>query len=111
MFTGLPSWVKRIDAAYERTNDSTIMLFTGTILFLNRTLRMLLYVGCVANNLLLVLGKHYFEHDGSRILPQSPRLLTNLGLPEGTQIDAVFNWPKNRKTYFFRFVLFSPRIN
>lgn len=37
-----------------------------------------------------------------RQLEGAPRPLTELGLPAGEQVDAVFSWPLNGKTYLIR---------
>ncbi|KAF0881236.1 MMP25 protein, partial [Crocuta crocuta] len=37
-----------------------------------------------------------------RQLEGAPRPLTELGLPAGEEVDAVFSWPQNGKTYLIR---------
>lgn len=37
-----------------------------------------------------------------RQLEGAPRPLTELGLPAGEEVDAVFSWPLNGKTYLIR---------
>ncbi|XP_071535909.1 matrix metalloproteinase-2-like isoform X2 [Panulirus ornatus] len=75
LFPALPSFLKKVDAVYERITDSNIVFF---------------------------IGKYYYVHNGDRLVENSPRPLTDLGLPElQTQIDAAFYWPRAKKTYFF----------
>ncbi|XP_037802924.1 stromelysin-3-like [Penaeus monodon] len=75
LFSGLPSYMKRVDAAYERPSDGNILFF---------------------------IGKYYYVHNGDRLVEGSPLPLTSLGLPERlTKIDAAFYWPRAKKTYFF----------
>nr|XP_045588154.1 matrix metalloproteinase-17-like [Procambarus clarkii] len=75
LFPALPSFLKKINAVYERPSDSNIIFF---------------------------IGKYYYVHDGDRLVEGSPRPLTSLGLPElQTSIDAAFHWPRADKTYFF----------
>ncbi|KAF2363390.1 Hemopexin-like repeat protein [Trinorchestia longiramus] len=76
LFPGLPSWSQRIDAAYQRQNDSVVVFFVG---------------------------KHFFELGGHHKKSSPSRPLADLGLPDYvTQLDAAFFWPKNGKVYFFR---------
>ncbi|KAG7157008.1 matrix metalloproteinase-17-like [Homarus americanus] len=75
LFPALPAFLKKVDAVYERDTDSSIVFF---------------------------IGKYYYVHDGNRLVEDSPRPLTDLGLPEiQTSIDAAFYWPRAKKTYFF----------
>uniref|UniRef100_A0A1B6DEQ4 Peptidase M10 metallopeptidase domain-containing protein n=2 Tax=Clastoptera arizonana TaxID=38151 RepID=A0A1B6DEQ4_9HEMI len=75
MLHRFPSSVKKIDAVYEREDDSNMVFFTG---------------------------KRYWVFDGNDFIENSPKLITELGLPEYlTHIDAAMVWSKNKKTYFF----------
>lgn len=75
MFPLLPRSVKQINAAYQRP-DGQIVLFSG---------------------------KQYWVFDGTTFVEGSPRLLTDLGLPDSMEsLDAVQNWGRNGKTYFYR---------
>ncbi|CAB3381228.1 Hypothetical predicted protein [Cloeon dipterum] len=75
LFWQLPDEVTKIDAIYERPGDNTIVIFSGD---------------------------KYWETDGNRLSPNSPRSLTFLGLPSFVKkVDAVLVWGKNGKTYFF----------
>ncbi|XP_030759308.1 stromelysin-3-like [Sitophilus oryzae] len=75
MFPELPEDIKKIDAAYQRT-DGSIVLFTGN---------------------------QYWVSDGSRFIENSPLPLSNYGLPDYLDsIDAVQLWAKNGKTYFYK---------
>ncbi|XP_006897556.1 PREDICTED: matrix metalloproteinase-25 [Elephantulus edwardii] len=71
---GLPAQVKVIQAAYTRHQDGRILLFSGSRFWVFKDRRL----------------------EGSA-LP-----LTQLGLPAGEQVDAVFSWPLNGKTYLVR---------
>ncbi|XP_045317027.1 matrix metalloproteinase-25 isoform X2 [Leopardus geoffroyi] len=71
---GLPAGVKVIQAAYARPRDGGILLFSGPQFWV-------------------------FQE---RQLEGAPRPLTELGLPAGEQVDAVFSWPLNGKTYLIR---------
>ncbi|XP_076034387.1 matrix metalloproteinase-17-like isoform X2 [Oratosquilla oratoria] len=74
MFTALPRYIQRVDAAYERS-DGKIVFFVG---------------------------KYYYVHDGDYVVDVKPLPITNYGLPEAlTQLDAVMVWAKNQKIYFF----------
>ncbi|ROT74142.1 Matrix metalloproteinase-24 [Penaeus vannamei] len=75
LFSGLPKYLKKVDAAYERPSDGNILFF---------------------------IGKYYYVHNGDRLVEGSPLPLTTLGLPERlTKIDAAFYWPRAKRTYFF----------
>nr|XP_023028791.1 matrix metalloproteinase-2-like [Leptinotarsa decemlineata] len=75
MFPKLPKSITKIDAAYQRP-DGMIVIFTGNV---------------------------FWVYDGSNFLESSPQSLTYYGLPDYlTSIDAVQNWKKNKKTYFFK---------
>ncbi|XP_056648592.1 matrix metalloproteinase-25-like [Diorhabda sublineata] len=74
MFPTLPETVKKIDAAYQRP-DGSILLFTGD---------------------------KFWIYDGRHFSSRSPEPLTHLGLPEYVyELNAVQNWKRNRKTYFY----------
>lgn len=74
MFPTLPETVKKIDAAYQRP-DGSILLFTGD---------------------------KFWIYDGTHFSSRSPEPLTHLGLPEYVQeLNAVQNWKRNKKTYFY----------
>ncbi|KAG8140617.1 hypothetical protein E2320_003278 [Naja naja] len=74
-WTGLPSDFKAIDAAYERANDSQIVFF---------------------------IGHSYWVFSDTRVNQGYPRPTSDLGLPPGTVVGAVFVWPHNGHTYFFK---------
>ncbi|XP_054445190.1 matrix metalloproteinase-25 [Pteronotus mesoamericanus] len=71
---GLPSQVKAIQAAYARHRDGRILLFSGPQFWV-------------------------FQ---DRQLERAARPLEELGLPPGEEVDAVFSWPLNGKTYLVR---------
>ncbi|XP_033284897.1 matrix metalloproteinase-25 isoform X3 [Orcinus orca] len=71
---GLPAQVKVIQAAYARHPDGRILLFSGLQFWV-------------------------FQ---DRQLEGAARPLTELGLPAGEEVDAVFSWPLNGKTYLIR---------
>ncbi|XP_037754696.1 matrix metalloproteinase-25 isoform X1 [Chelonia mydas] len=71
---GLPLDFERIDAVYERSNDSKIVFF---------------------------IGKHFWVFTDTRVDPGSPHPITDLGLPSGVTVEAAFVWGHNGKTYFF----------
>ncbi|CAH1378861.1 unnamed protein product [Tenebrio molitor] len=75
MFPDLPPTVKAIDAAYERP-DGMIVLFTGP---------------------------QFWVYDGTSFVENSPRPLSDYGLPTTLdKIDAVQVWGRNGKTYFYK---------
>ncbi|KAJ8981662.1 hypothetical protein NQ317_017282, partial [Molorchus minor] len=75
MFPQLPKTIKKIDAAYQRP-DGMIILFTG---------------------------KNFWVYDGTNFVEDSPKPLTEYGLPDYlNELDAVQTWRKNRKTYFYK---------
>ncbi|XP_064098795.1 matrix metalloproteinase-17-like isoform X1 [Macrobrachium nipponense] len=75
LFTDLPSFLKRIDAVYQRQTDSNFVFF---------------------------IGKYYYVHNGDHLIEGSPRPLSDLGIPDlYTKIDAAFYWPRAKRTYFF----------
>uniref|UniRef100_A0A8C6W562 Matrix metallopeptidase 25 n=1 Tax=Nannospalax galili TaxID=1026970 RepID=A0A8C6W562_NANGA len=71
---GLPTHVQVIQAAYARPGDGRIILFSGPQFWV-------------------------FQ---DRQLEGSARPLAELGLPPGEEVDAVFSWPLNGKTYLIR---------
>ncbi|EHB03150.1 Matrix metalloproteinase-25 [Heterocephalus glaber] len=71
---GLPSYVKVIQAAYARHRDGRILLFSGPQFWV-------------------------FQ---DRQVEGTAQPLTELGLPAGEEVDAVFSWPLNGKTYLIR---------
>ncbi|CAG7723747.1 unnamed protein product [Allacma fusca] len=69
------SHLQRVDAAYERDLDGQLIFFSGS---------------------------NYWELDGTTASPESPKPLTELGLPSTLKkLDAAFVWEKNGLTYFF----------
>ncbi|KAF7286333.1 hypothetical protein GWI33_006061 [Rhynchophorus ferrugineus] len=75
MFPFLPKDVNKIDAAYER-GDGNIIFFAG---------------------------KQFWVSDGTRLLENSPRPLTDYGLPDNLEnIDAVQLWGLNHKVYIYK---------
>ncbi|KAG8506424.1 Matrix metalloproteinase-25, partial [Galemys pyrenaicus] len=71
---GLPAWVKVVEAAYARHRDGRILLFSGP---------------------------HFWVFQ-DRQLEGAARPISELGLPPGEAVDAVFSWPLNGKTYLIR---------
>ncbi|XP_051692184.2 matrix metalloproteinase-25 [Oryctolagus cuniculus] len=71
---GLPAQVTVVQAAYARHRDGRILLFSGP----------------------------QFWEFRDRQLDGPARPLTELGLPPGLEVDAVFSWPANGKTYLVR---------
>ncbi|XP_062993705.1 matrix metalloproteinase-25 [Elgaria multicarinata webbii] len=71
-WNGLPQDFTAIDAVYERINDSQIVFF---------------------------IGSQYWVFTDTQVNPGYPRPTSDLGLPRGTAVGAVFVWPHNRKTY------------
>ncbi|XP_035122584.1 matrix metalloproteinase-25 isoform X2 [Callithrix jacchus] len=71
---GLPAQVKVVQAAYARHRDGRILLFSGPQFWV-------------------------FQ---DRQMEGGARPLTELGLPSGEEVDAVFSWPQNGKTYLVR---------
>ncbi|VEN59505.1 unnamed protein product [Callosobruchus maculatus] len=75
MFPDIPNNVKNIDAAYQRPDGMTI-LFTGNV---------------------------FWVYDGQHFVENSPLPLTAYGLSTYLKsVDAVQNWGRNRKTYFYK---------
>ncbi|XP_033231407.1 matrix metalloproteinase-2-like isoform X2 [Belonocnema kinseyi] len=76
LFHGLPSDVTKIDAAYERQTDSSIVLFSGS---------------------------KYWIYNGDKFSDDSPRPLSDYGISVYIdKIDTALVWPKTEKTYLFR---------
>ncbi|XP_004628149.1 matrix metalloproteinase-25 isoform X2 [Octodon degus] len=71
---GLPTSVKVIQAAYARHRDGRILLFSGPWFWVFR----------------------------DRQVEGAAQPLEKLGLPAGEEVDAVFSWPLNGKTYLIR---------
>ncbi|XP_063286983.1 matrix metalloproteinase-25 isoform X1 [Pelobates fuscus] len=71
---GLPHDLDRLDAVYERANDSRIVFIAGS---------------------------SYWVFQDTKALPGYPRPISDFGLG-ADGIDGVFVWTHNRKTYFFR---------
>ncbi|ELV13343.1 Matrix metalloproteinase-25 [Tupaia chinensis] len=71
---GLPAQVRVVQAAYARPQDGRILLFSGPQFWVFR----------------------------DRQLEGAARPPTELGLPPGEEVDAVFSWPLNGKTYLIR---------
>ncbi|KAM5227346.1 matrix metalloproteinase-25 [Ctenodactylus gundi] len=71
---GLPGHVAVIQAAYTRHLDGRILLFSGPHFWVFR----------------------------DRQLEGAAQPVTELGLPAGEEVDAVFSWPQNGKTYLVR---------
>ncbi|XP_051169805.1 matrix metalloproteinase-17-like [Leptopilina boulardi] len=76
LFHGLPNYVTKIDAAYQREIDSSIVLFSGD---------------------------KYWIYNGNSFSSDSPRFLSDYKIPDNiNKIDAAFIWPKTEKVYLFR---------
>ncbi|XP_071453471.1 matrix metalloproteinase-17-like [Hetaerina americana] len=75
LFSHLPGNVKRIDAAYQRLNDSAIVIFSG---------------------------KNFWISSGDGLIQNSPRPLTDYGLPSTLEkVNAAMVWGKNDKIFIF----------
>ncbi|KAG8227946.1 hypothetical protein J437_LFUL008390 [Ladona fulva] len=75
LFQFLPEKVKRVDAIYQRLNDSAIVIFAGN---------------------------QFWVSDGDRLIQNSPLPLSAYGLPSSLQkIDAAMVWGKNDKIFIF----------
>lgn len=75
LFQFLPENIRKIDAVYQRLNDSAIVIFTG---------------------------KNFWVSDGDRLIQNSPRPLSDYGLPATLdKINAIMVWGKNDKTFIF----------
>ncbi|KAK9890647.1 hypothetical protein WA026_012006 [Henosepilachna vigintioctopunctata] len=75
MFPSLPENTKKIDAAYQRPDG----------------------------NMILFADDHYWVYDGTRFTENSPKFITDYGIPLGIGgIDAIQTWPKNGKTYLYK---------
>ncbi|XP_048508022.1 72 kDa type IV collagenase-like isoform X1 [Athalia rosae] len=76
LFWQLPENIRRIDAAYQREYDGSIILYSGN---------------------------QYWIHDGYSLIEGSPRPLTDYGIDEAVdRIDAVQVWGKNDEIYLYR---------
>ncbi|KAM3910157.1 matrix metalloproteinase-25 [Leptodactylus fuscus] len=71
---GLPPDLPRVDAVYERANDSKIVFIAGS---------------------------HYWVFKDTAVDPGYPRPLSDFGL-NTNEVDGAFVWKHNKKTYFFR---------
>lgn len=102
MFPDLPKTVKEIDAAYERL-DGMIVLFTGIV---NTEFKMWIYLFefCYSFTFLqlsftqvfIATGDKYWVYDGKRFIENSPRPISDYGLPNNLDsIDAVQVWTRN----------------
>ncbi|XP_046387285.1 matrix metalloproteinase-17-like [Ischnura elegans] len=75
LFNHLPEGVNKIDAAYQRLNDSAIIIFSG---------------------------KQFWISDGDGLIQNSPRPLTDYGLPSSLgKVNAAMVWGKNDKVFIF----------
>lgn len=75
IFQDIPSYVRRIDAAYERKSDGAIILFSG---------------------------RKYWIYDGYNSIDNSPRPITDYGFDASVgKVDAAMVWSKNGRTYLF----------
>lgn len=71
---GLPKWVNKIDAVFERTTDGKIIIFIG--------------------------DKYWVFNGNQRLGPESGRPLADFGIPADIKrLDAVFVWGFNNRTY------------
>lgn len=54
------------------------------------------------------IGKKYYVFQSQHLLPDYPKPLTDLGLPETVEkIDAALVWSHNNRTYFYSGEWFS----
>lgn len=93
---GLPAQVRVVQAAYARPRDGRILLFSGEW-------------GPGRGRRARARGSRGGPGAGPRFwvfqdrrLEGAPRPLEELGLPPGEEVDAVFSWPLNGKTYLVR---------
>lgn len=93
---GLPAQVRVVQAAYARPRDGRILLFSGEW-------------GPGRGRRARARGSRGRPGAGprfwvfqDRLLEGAPRPLEELGLPPGEEVDAVFSWPLNGKTYLVR---------
>lgn len=102
---GLPAEVQVIQAAYARHPDGRILLFSGERGPGQRWGPRGVGAGrpcspaCPAPP--RPAGPQFWVFQ-DRQLEGAPRPLTELGLPAGEEVDAVFSWPLNGKTYLIR---------
>lgn len=94
---GLPPQVKVIQAAYSRHRDGRILLFSGE--WSPGRCRWGLGSSCSPSR--LPAGSQFWVFQ-DRQLEGAARPLAELGLPPGEEVDAVFSWPLNGKTYLVR---------
>lgn len=97
---GLPSQVTVIQAAYSRYPDGRILLFSGEWDPGPGAGRWGMRSSC-SPSLLLPAGPQFWVFQ-DRQLEGAARPLAELGLPPGEEVDAVFSWPLNGKTYLVR---------
>lgn len=104
---GLPAEVKVIQAAYARHQDGRILLFSGEWGSGRRRGPRGRARGAPAHlpgpprSPRSAAGPQFWVFQ-DRQLEGAPRPLTELGLPPGEAVDAVFSWPPNGKTYLIR---------
>lgn len=86
VFPIFPDHVKRIDAVYERDNDSAIVFFTGEYplkLRLEKNVTVVHYLK----------GKTFWVFDGKEFIENSPQSITKYGVSSNVnKIDAVMIW-------------------
>lgn len=97
MFQGFPDNLTKIDAVYERPHDGRLIFFAGKA-FHNTSFPFFSPTYFIVH----FKGAQYWIFDGVSFVENSPRPLSDLGLPSNLpRIDAAFVWGKNDKTYFF----------
>lgn len=84
VFPIFPENVTRIDAVYERDNDSSIVFFTSNNFYLYK------------NDVKFIksyIGSTYWVFDGEKLIENSPNSIRNYGIYDNIdKIDAVMNW-------------------
>lgn len=84
VFPIFPDDIKRIDAVYERDNDSAIIFFTG---------RNFYDFLCIIFRFDALIGSTFWVFDGQKLIDNSPQSITKYGVMDNvTQIDAVMIW-------------------
>ena len=86
---GLTRDIQRIDALYERLTDGAILFFSGRKYWRS-------------DGNLITGDLNLLANPQPTVLDPRPRDISDFGIGSNvTQLDAVFVWGKNKKTYFF----------